>query len=208
MIDIERYDREHNVQTAGLIELNQLAFQSASKAEGSRYGGASPWVFREAMDRLQIDHSRYTFIDIGSGKGSALFYASDFDFRQIIGVEFSPELDLAAQQNIRQFRSKTQKCREITAVCGDGAAYEYPAGPWVLFFNCPFGPGIWKSVAANLERAAYGFSGSYLIHMQAGFIPGAKDFVGALPFLRKVHGDDMVEIFEFVAPASASAANR
>lgn len=197
MIDLERYDREHNVETAGLIELDELEFDSESKADGSRYGGASPIVFFDAMKKLSIDHSRYTFIDIGSGKGSALFYASDFPFRSIVGVEFSPELDAVAQQNIRQFRSSTQKCRSISAVCEDAAQYEYPPGPWVLFFNCPFGPPIWTRVAANLEKSAHGFRDSYLIHMQAGFRPGAKEFVRGLPFLQLTHADDMVEIFRF-----------
>ena len=198
MIDLERYDREHNVETAGLIELDELEFQSASKADGSRYGGASPWIFRDAMESLTIDHECYTFIDIGSGKGSALFYASDYPFRRIIGVEFAPELDVVAKRNIRQFRSKTQKCKALEAVCGDAATYDYPEGPWVLFFNCPFGPPIWKRVAENLSRAQHGFAGSYLIHMQAGFRPGAKEFVRALPFLKLIHADDVVEVFEFV----------
>jgi hypothetical protein len=199
MVDLERYDREHNVETAGLIELDELEFQSESKSDGSRYGGASPLVFFEAMERLAIDHSKYTFIDIGSGKGSALFYASDFPFREIIGVEFAPELDAVAQKNIKTFRSNTQKCRNIQAVCGDAAVYDYPPGPWVLFFNCPFGPPVWSKVAANLEQARHGFRDSYLVHMQAGFRPGAKEFVRGLPFLNLTHADDMVEIFRFVA---------
>ena len=39
MLDLERYDREHHVETAGLIELDELEIDSPVKANGTRYGG-------------------------------------------------------------------------------------------------------------------------------------------------------------------------
>ena len=110
MVDLRRYDRKHHVNTAGLVELDKLDIDSPSKAHGTRYGGASPWQFRDLLERLPIDASKYTFIDIGSGKGAALFQASDFPFREIIGVEFSPALHDDAVRNLKTFRSDTQKC--------------------------------------------------------------------------------------------------
>lgn len=198
MLDLRRYDREHGVETAGLIETPDLKFESDSKAHGTRYGGAAPWIFKENLDRIPIDHQDYTFIDIGSGKGAALFQASDYPFKAIIGVEYAPELHEAALRNIASFRSKTQKCSNISSVCEDGGVYRYPEGPWVLFFNSPFGVPIWKRAAENIERSPRGDKKSYLIYMNHGWIPEAAEFVERLSFLKLIHRGDICLIFEFV----------
>jgi hypothetical protein len=41
---------------------------------------------------LPKDLSDFTFVDIGSGKGSILFYACRYDFRRVLGVEFAENL--------------------------------------------------------------------------------------------------------------------
>ena len=51
-----------------------------------------PARFRKVLASLQIAFHDYTFIDFGSGKGRALLLASEFPFKRIIGLEFSPEL--------------------------------------------------------------------------------------------------------------------
>ncbi len=198
MLDLRRYDCKHNVETAGLIELDQLGIDSSSKAYGTRYGGATPWLFKDSLDQIPIDHKNYTFIDIGSGKGAALFQASDYPFKQIIGVEFAQALHEVALRNIANFRSKTQRCKNITAICGDAAVYKYPTGPWVLFFNSPFGVPIWKLVAENIARSARGDQKSYLIYMNYGWAPEAAEFVEGLSFLKLIYRGDTTNIFEFV----------
>lgn len=197
MLDLKRYDRAHNVQTSGLIELDQLDIASESKKHGTRYGGATPWRFQDIMEHIPIDHQKYRFIDIGSGKGAALFFASDYPFKEIIGVEFAPALHEAALRNIATFQSKSQKCHRIEAICGDGGKYEYPPGPWVLFFNSPFGVPIWKEVAANIARAAK-CDKSYLIFMNYGWIPEARRFVEGLGLFQVIFRDDVTQVFEIL----------
>ncbi|MFM8445055.1 MAG: class I SAM-dependent methyltransferase [Methylococcus sp.] len=199
MLDLKRYDREHNIETAGLIETDQLNVDSDSKQHGIRYRGATPWLMRDTLDRLPIDHRRYTFIDIGSGKGAALFQASDYPFRRIIGVEYAPELHEAALRNIASFRSKTRRCHDISGVCGDGGDYSFPEGPWVLFFNSPFGVPIWERVVANIQQSPKVAGLNYLIFMNYGWVPEAADYVQRLEFLHLIHRGDTVLIFEFAS---------
>lgn len=200
MLDLKRFDREHNVETAGLIELEQLKFDSPNKQHGSRYGGITAWRLKDLLDRIPADFSTYTFIDIGSGKGAALFHASDYPFKKIIGVEFSPELHEVALRNIANFRSRTRKCMNIEAVCGDGGAYEYPEGPWVLFFNVPFGVPVWERVAENLERAKRGRGTSYLIYSNVLWRPDAAEFVRRQSYLKLIYQeeDQTSRIYEFI----------
>lgn len=200
MLDLRRFDRQHNVETAGLIELDQLKFESPSKAHGTRYGGITAWRLKDLLDRIPVDFSRYTFIDIGSGKGAALFHASEYPFKKIIGVEFSPELHEVAVRNIASFRSRTRKCKDIEAICGDGGAYQYPEGPWVLFFNTPFDVPVWERAAANLARAQRGYGTSYLIYSNNLWIPEAAEFVRRLSYLKLIYQeeDQTSRIYEFV----------
>ena len=54
--------------------------------------GQSPKNFQKALKLLDVDHSLYSFVDIGCGKGRALLIASRWPFHQIIGVEFCQNL--------------------------------------------------------------------------------------------------------------------
>src|SRR5947208_10434053 len=56
----------------------------------SEYQPIEPELFREIMARMEIDFDRFTFVDIGSGKGRALLLAAERPFRRIIEVGFCP----------------------------------------------------------------------------------------------------------------------
>jgi predicted RNA methylase len=95
---------------------------------------------------------RFTFVDLGSGKGRALLLASRFPFRKIVGVELASELSAVAAANIKLFAAPWQRCREIEAICTDAATFDYPAGPMVLYLNNPFLPPVLKRCLKNLVR--------------------------------------------------------
>lgn len=197
MLDLEKFDREHCVETAGLIELDRLRIDSPSKVHGTRYGGMAPWRMKKLLETIPSTFRDRTFIDFGSGKGAALFQAAAYPFRKIIGVEFSPELHECAVRNIATFRSRDRQCHDIEAVCGDGGAFEFPEGPWVLFFNSPFDVPVWRRVEENLRRAPRGRGRSYLIYSNKGWLPEAAAYVHQLDYLRLIHEDDTSRVYEF-----------
>src|SRR6202035_689809 len=90
------------------------------------YYGISPSGFNQMMEALDLDWPRFTFVDLGSGKGRALLLASRFLFRRIVGVEIAPELSEVAAANIQRFVAPWQMCREIEAHTGDAAEFIYP----------------------------------------------------------------------------------
>ena len=94
----------------------------------------------------------YTFIDLGSGMGRAVFVASEFPFRRIVGVEITPELHAIAARNLRRYRGR-QQCRDIHLVQLDALCYE-PAGEETMFsFNFPFREAFMTRVVGNIERS-------------------------------------------------------
>ncbi len=56
---------------------------------------------------------------------------------RIVGVELIAELHRAAQQNIREYRSPTQRCVQIESVIADAREFELPEEPLVLYLFNP-----------------------------------------------------------------------
>src|SRR5215472_13796029 len=132
------WDRIHGVDTCGDIPLADLDFQSQNKAPGLEYQSHHPRLLRMFLEAVQIDYGDYTFVDFGCGKGRVLLIASEFPFRKIIGVEFAVPLAEIAKRNLASYRSRTQKCRDISVLAMDAVHYELPEEPEVLFFFSPF----------------------------------------------------------------------
>ena len=148
------YDWEHRVNTT-----------SAAVGWRDRLLGAfhSPYqpteaaLFHEMLEELSglpgFDFRDFTFVDLGSGKGRTLLMAADYPFRRIVGVELLPSLHHIAQENLRQYRSESQKCFAVESICADAAEFPMPAEPLVLYLFNPFPEAGLRRVIGNLERS-------------------------------------------------------
>jgi tRNA G46 methylase TrmB len=119
----------------------------------SPYQPTDPALFREMMSSLPIDFGEFTFVDIGSGKGRTLLLASEYPFRKIVGVELIAELHGAAEQNIRIYKSPTQRCTQIEAICADACEFVFPQTPLLLYFFNPLPKAGLRRVLRNLEQS-------------------------------------------------------
>jgi SAM-dependent methyltransferase len=135
------FDRMHGLDTDGEFDgwayLSDLDIASPNWIHGNNYCGIEPERFAAVMSSLDVKHEDFVFIDFGSGKGRALLMASEFPFRRIIGIEFSPELHAAAERNIRKYRPGPKGCRAVESVCTDFLDAALPPEPSVLFFFDP-----------------------------------------------------------------------
>lgn len=127
----------------------------------SAYQPTEPAAFHEMLDALQqipkldqttLNFRDFTFVDLGSGKGRTLLMASDYPFRRIVGVELLPALHEIALQNLRQYKSESQKCFAMEAICADATAFPFPEGPLVIYLFNPFPESGMRQVTANLEQ--------------------------------------------------------
>jgi hypothetical protein len=121
------------------------------------YGPVRPPNFRAALNHFKIGYENFTFIDFGSGMGRALLLASDYPFKRIIGVEFSPALHSIAEENIRRYRSESQRCSEIESICIDATQFQIPQENAVFFFFNPFRAEIMERVLTNIQRSLEAF---------------------------------------------------
>jgi hypothetical protein len=99
------------------------------------------------------DFRDFIFIDLGSGKGRTLLMASDYPFRRIVGVELLPALHQAAQENLSDYRSDSQKCFALESICGDATEFPFPDEPTVLYLFNPFPESGLTSMMVNLEKS-------------------------------------------------------
>lgn len=145
------YDWEYRVDTTGATvgwRIRLLGLFS------SPYQPTEPALFREMLGQLDIDFPRFTFIDIGSGKGRALLMASDFPFRRVLGIELFPELHRVAQENIQNYRrSDSRQCLVLESVCGDAREFSFPSEPMLLYLFNPLPESGLLQFIANLEES-------------------------------------------------------
>jgi SAM-dependent methyltransferase len=144
------FDREHGVETAGIIRLDELPFESGNKLHGIRYEPITPEAFHGVLYRIDLGDRDLTFVDLGSGKGRAVLLASLYPFRRVIGVEFSPELTEVARRNVQRFRHSGQRCSEIELLCVDAADYEFPTDPLLVYSYNSFERPLMQRVLAKL----------------------------------------------------------
>jgi len=85
------------------------------------------------------------FVDIGSGKGKACFYAAGKrPFDTIVGIEFSPPLVAAAQANARRFGAQN-----IHFHCADATRHPLPGGNSLVFMFNPFDAVLFEQFVVN-----------------------------------------------------------
>jgi len=116
----------------------------------SPYQPIEPELFRNAINALEIDFSKFNFVDIGSGKGRALLLASQYPFERILGVELLPELNQIAEDNIRKFPSHLKRCENIQAILGDATKFFFPPEPLVVFLFHPLPESDFVELLVNL----------------------------------------------------------
>jgi SAM-dependent methyltransferase len=167
----------------------------------SAYQPTEPAAFHEMLNRLQqepvsdqttLNFRDFTFVDLGSGKGRTLLMASDYPFRRIVGVELLSSLHKIAQENLRQYKSASQKCFALESVCADATLFAFPDEPLVLFLFNPFPESGMRQVFANLER-------SLRAHPRPVFViyhnPLLEHVLSERPLLRKITGTHQYSLF-------------
>jgi len=146
------FDETWGVDTAGYIQLSALkTTDDAATPFGAHYLGSPVEFVREILGGLNIRYEDYVFVDLGSGKGRVLLLAAEFPFREIIGVEFSPELHAIALANIA--RSRATAHRVVRAEIGNAARFPIPDANSVIFLANPFWGPILDAVVGNIAAA-------------------------------------------------------
>jgi len=151
-----RFDRKHHVETCNIVRLEEYDIEPEKKEGAVRYQPTPVAPLRSILGNLDIDHARFTFVDIGSGKGRVLLLASEFPYKKIIGVEISHRVHRVAERNFATWKNRRQRCRNLQSICTDAGEYRFPEDPLVLFFFTPFTSAVLARVIDNLKNSMAG----------------------------------------------------
>jgi SAM-dependent methyltransferase len=136
-----RFDRDHGVTTHAILFLSDLDPESTgdAAAHATHYEAVPVPAFRAlvaCVPDLAIRSS--VFVDVGAGMGRALLLASEYPFKQILGIEISPGLLEVARENVARAYDLAVKCRDVRIVRADARRRHFPRGDLVLFLYNPF----------------------------------------------------------------------
>ncbi len=193
------FDLTRNVRTSGNVSLSGAGIPAAERQDSELYQPARPAHIRQALRDLPArDLSRFTYVDLGSGKGRTLFVAAEFPFKRIVGVEFSLRLHRQAFRNVRCFRIlKRGGCHNIDAVHANAKDFRFPDGDLVLYMFNPFGVATMEAVLANLEQSLREAPRHVIIVL---LWPRYGDMVARIPHMQLRRQTRQYQIFE--APAA------
>jgi hypothetical protein len=148
------FDAEFGTDTGGVVHAEALRNGSGTKSiYNTAYYGTPPSMFLQGLARLEIDHRQFAFIDLGAGKGRVVLLASNFPFRQVIGVEFAEDLAAVANRNISLYSPDIRRCEDVRCIAGDASEFVFPPGPLVIFMWHPFVGAVFDRMLANLEQS-------------------------------------------------------
>lgn len=167
------FDLEYGTETSGLIPAADLLTGTSADRHVTAYYGVAPSILRSLIDRWRHtlpdgqDIGRWTFLDIGAGKGRGMLVAAEFPFRQVVGVELNPLLAAIARSNIALRTDAAKASAESNAATsaplqvlqGDALALELEPVPTLAFLFHPFERPALRALLRNLERAFGGRSG-------------------------------------------------
>jgi Putative methyltransferase len=143
------WDWRHNVRTRDLM-LTVKDQSGPSAAHAMYYEACDSNLLPQLLGELKTDFSKYVFVDIGTGMGKPLFIAATHPFKKIIGIEMSPMLVEAGRKNCGNFKSASQRCKDIEIVCEDAIKYNFPRDPLVVYMYNPFHEPIMRPFIVNL----------------------------------------------------------
>jgi len=144
------FDLRHGVHTRATRK-DRLTHDEST---GFWYLPTRPSTARAILRELPVaDHSKYAFIDFGSGKGRMLMLAGEYPFAIVQGVEYNKYLHQCAQNNLLNTRNLVIKCQQIESLNLNACEYEFPEQDLVLYFFNPFGPEIMGKILSRLRRS-------------------------------------------------------
>jgi SAM-dependent methyltransferase len=149
-----RFDRDHGVTTQAIAFLSDLDPDSTGDAgaHATHYEAVPVTAFRNLVTQVPEPLVRSSaFVDVGAGMGRAVMLASEYAFKQIVGIEISPALFEIARENVAKARDLAIRCRDVRLVRADARHYRFSSGNLVIFLYNPFDG---EALDAVLDRLA------------------------------------------------------
>jgi len=182
------FDLRYGVDTSGLIGGGDLRSGHRHDIFNTAYYGMAPSRFRSVMSRWIADDihgaiDSYSFVDLGCGKGRAVLMASEFGFRDVVGVELHSGLAKIAEANVAAWTASARAAAPMRILNKDAAEFVFPDGACLLYLFHPFTAPVLTRV---IERIEADFAGRPGLLDVIYFNPEAGELLDAHPGFQRL----------------------
>lgn len=185
--EVHSFDRQFGVDTSGFLQPEELDRGRPSDLFNTGYFATPPSAFHPIIARLGIELSCFTFLDLGSGKGRTLLLASQYPFREIIGVELSPQLQRAACGNLLRYPFGARDPKTVRSIEADAAEFPMPSGPLLIYmwnaFEAPVFNRVFRNIEASVQKEPRQV---YILYVQ----PDLEEVLQASPLFERLWKED------------------
>jgi SAM-dependent methyltransferase len=150
------FDQQYGVETSGLIGGGELRSGHSNDVFNTAYYAMAPSRFRWVMEQWIADETHaaienYSFVDLGCGKGRAVLMASEFGFRQVVGVELHAALARIAEANVAVWTAARRAVSPVRIVYNEATEFAFPDGACLLYLFNPFAAPVIKRLIERIE---------------------------------------------------------
>lgn len=146
------FEKRNGLVTLGEIESEDFIIASQNHALSEGYGPTRKRHFRKLMDQLPFPLGS-VFVDVGCGAGKIVLIATQYPFKRIVGIEFSPWLCQLARANLTVFEQRFVIVPEVEVVAADITEYEIQPDENVFSMCNPFRGAVMKGFLVNLTAS-------------------------------------------------------
>jgi SAM-dependent methyltransferase len=155
--ELHPFDQRYGVDTSGLIGGGELRSGHRNDVFNTAYYGMAPSRFQRVMEYWIADQTHaalenYSFVDLGCGKGRALLMASEFAFREAVGVELHASLATIAEGNVAVWTAAGRAASPVRIVHRDATEFVFPDGPCLLYLFNPFAAPVMNRLIERIEE--------------------------------------------------------
>lgn len=182
------FDQRFGTDTAGKVESSELGYSDKERQDQAILYLPSPErVTRWMLDNIGIDHSQYSFVDLGCGKGRVVLGAAQYPFQSVLGVDLSTALTEVASRNVSTFPASSRKCGDVRILNIDATTVDYPNSNLLLHLYHPFDANVTAAVLRNLEsslaKKPRQVRIAYMLYTSA--VPSTREAFASAPWLRE-----------------------
>jgi SAM-dependent methyltransferase len=150
------FDQRYGVDTGGLIGGGELRSGHRNDVFNTAYYGMAPSRFQRVMEYWIADQTHgalenCSFVDLGCGKGRAVMMASEFRFREVVGVELHAGLAGVAEANVAVWTAAGRAVCPVRIVRQDATEFAFPDGACLLYLFNPFAAPVMKRLVDRIE---------------------------------------------------------
>lgn len=147
-----RGEKKYHLNTTYTNDLRQLEIVSGYKENAYIYQPVNYYMLETALQFLNEQDIQGTLVDFGCGMGRILVVAIHNGFKDITGIEFSPELCNAAKENLKEI---TKEFPDVDLIihCENAALYEIKKQEAIFTFFNPFDEAVMLPVVKNILKS-------------------------------------------------------